>query len=501
MQTSLVATPHDPKPLAHQRQVLCGIAALTAVLLILPLSWMAYVCFALVLLVFLIYVTVSTLEGKVETFLLAWMLISPLGYYYLSFPQDKPLLSLDRGLVVLLGVAMCFASASDTTPMPRALRRVGMVWGVFLLAASLSLLKISDNSGLLSGARVLLDAFMLPALLAWYVIRCFPVRRYLRTTHVLVCLTALYLAPMGLIEFVSGQDILPLPSAGLYFAGSGENVFLRSNGPYSSSNSYSLIGLMMFCLLLFLRRALGPHALPWWQRVLHGLGLISTLIISVLSLHRSIFLTLLLMIFLEIWFTPTVRQRLAYASILLVIGGVFVAGAALVPELFEERVSSGANLYARMAQQRQTFEVFQHNPVMGAGLNNFIKSAPQGTPYTGFYSGVEPLDAPHNNLGAILAETGILGFLPYVIANGMLVAVFWQVRSSGVHDSKMIWKFFLFVFLSYWIPGLDVTSGHYGDLNLWYLLTLAFLYKYNVIEGNEGAREIPYQPVLSESSL
>ena len=136
------------------------------------------------------------------------------------------------------------------------------------------------------------------------------------------------------------------------------------------------------------------------------------------------------------------------------------------------------NLYARLAQQRQTLEVFQRNPLLGAGLNNFISSAPQATPYTGFYSGVEPLDAPHNNLGAILAETGILGFIPYVLANGMLVAVFWQFCSRGLRDSKLVWTFFVYVFLSYWISGLDVTSGHYGDLNLWYLLTLAVLYKY-----------------------
>jgi len=478
LQTSLVATPGGPTPEALQRQLLCGIAALTAALLVLPLSWIAYGSFALALLLLAIYVAASTLEGKAETFLLAWILISPLGYYYLSYPQDKPYLSFDRAVVPLLVVAMCFALPSDTTPIPRVLRRLGLVWAAFLLSAGLSLLKISGSSGLLSGARVWLDAFLLPALLAWYVIRCFPVGRYLRALHALVCLTALYLAPMGVVEFVSGKDILPLPSAGLYFAGSGESLFLRANGPYSSSNSYSLIGLMMFCLLLFLRQALGRDALPWWQRMLHVLGVTSALIVSALSVHRSIFITLLVMFLLQAWFAPSVRQRLAYASILLVIVGVVLAGSALAPELYEERISSGVNLYARLAQQRQTLEVFQRNPLLGAGLNNFISSAPQATPYTGFYSGVEPLDAPHNNLGAILAETGILGFIPYVLANGMLVAVFWQFRSRGLRHSKLVWTFFVYVFLSYWISGLDVTSGHYGDLNLWYLLTLAVLYKY-----------------------
>lgn len=64
MQTSLVATPGGPTPEALQRQLLCGIAALTAALLVLPLSWIAYGSFALALLLLAIYVAASTLEGK-----------------------------------------------------------------------------------------------------------------------------------------------------------------------------------------------------------------------------------------------------------------------------------------------------------------------------------------------------------------------------------------------------------------------------------------------------
>ncbi|MBZ5651447.1 MAG: hypothetical protein LAO18_13290, partial [Acidobacteriia bacterium] len=120
--------------------------------MVLPLSWIAYGSFALALLLLAIYVAASTLEGKAETFLLAWILISPLGYYYLSYPQDKPYLSFDRAVVPLLVVAMCFALPSDTTPIPRVLRRLGLVWAAFLLSAGLSLLKISGSSGLLSGA-------------------------------------------------------------------------------------------------------------------------------------------------------------------------------------------------------------------------------------------------------------------------------------------------------------------------------------------------------------
>jgi hypothetical protein len=470
--------------------VLWGIGALTAALLSLPISWFAYGGLALAILFLLIYVVASTLAGKAASFLLAWLVISPLGYYYLSYPREKPLFTFDRAVIPLLAVAACCALSSENRlAIPGPLRRAGVAWGTFLLAATLSLVKISGGPGLFSGLRVLLDAFLLPAVLGWYVISVFPVRRHLKMIHLLVCLTTFYLAPMGVIEFFSGKDLLPLPSAGLYFAGSGESMFLRANGPFASSNSYSLIGLMMLCLLLFLRHALPGDAMPWWQRALHWIGLVCALVVSLLSLHRSIMITLVLILFLQIWFAQSATRRVVLVAALLALAGMFAAGSFLLPALYEERVWNDSNVSARMAQQRQTLGMFSSNPVLGVGLNNFISAAPQATPYTGRYSGVDPLDAPHSNLGAILAETGVVGFVPYLAANGLLVAAFWKLRVDGMRRPAWIWKIFVYVFLSYWVTGLSVTSGHYGDLNLWYLFVVACLYKYGMTETVDVPRD------------
>jgi len=480
---SQTAIPQSPIADPGQHRVLWTIAALTAAILIVPASWLAYGVFAVAAMLLVLYGSTCVLQGKVGTLLLFWVLISPLGYYFLSFPRERPFWTFDRGFILLLGVAACFAPGDTSLRMPDLLRRAGMVWSLFLFASGLSLMKISAGLPLLSGVRVWLDGFLLPALLAWSIISCVRVREQLRALHLLICLVVIGLAAIGLAEAITGQDILAIPGSGLYFAGLGETQLLRVNGPYSSNNSFGLIGLVLFCFLLFLRRT--EMALPPWQRVLHWVGVGSALLVSLMPLFRSIFLTLLLIALLDIWFTRNLRKRIFRVVTLMLLVVIFLMGNAVLPDLYQERVSSGENVYARMAQQRQTLHLFFKDPLLGVGLNNFIAAVPRDTPYTGPYSGVDPLDAPHSNLGAILAETGILGFIPYVLANGLLVAAFWTARRQGSPSFVLAWKYFLYIFLSYWISGLSLTSGHYGDLNLWYLLTIAVLYKFGATDVSD----------------
>lgn len=472
---------------------LVAIAFSTTVVLVVPNYLLAYFGVALLGLLLAILIPLWVLEGKMEIFLFVWVLISPLGYYFLSYPREKPYVTFDRFVILLLVAATCFAVNRNATMIPQPLLRAAVAWLVFLCVAALSLLKISGAQDLLSGIRVLLDAFLLPALLAWCVIHNFPVRRHLARIHFLLCLVALFLAALGMAEIVTGTDFLPILDASGYYAGSGEHLLLRVNGPFSTNNSFGLIGLVIFCFLLFLGNVLPAPQFSGWRQALHWAGVTAALMAALLPLFRSIVITLLVMLILDIWFVRGIRPRIFRAAVVLLVAGAFLVGNDVVPDLYQERVSSSANVYARMAEQRQTLGLFMRNPLLGVGLNNFISSAPHVTPYTGLYAGVDPLDAPHSNLGAVLAETGILGFVPYVLANLLLVGAFWKLYLREPVRSRVVWKYFLYLFLSYWISGLSLTSGHFGDLNLWYLLALATLYKYGLTEA-AVANALPEAP-------
>ena len=49
-----------------------------------------------------LYFVAATLNGRVDPTILFWVLIFPLGYYFLSFPRERSIITLDRVLPVVL---------------------------------------------------------------------------------------------------------------------------------------------------------------------------------------------------------------------------------------------------------------------------------------------------------------------------------------------------------------------------------------------------------------
>src|ERR1700751_239929 len=79
--------------------VCCGVAcALAVVKPLLGLSIIVGVVGSCVVL----YLFAATLSGKVEPAILTWVLIFPLGHYFLSFPVEKSIITLDRILPIVL---------------------------------------------------------------------------------------------------------------------------------------------------------------------------------------------------------------------------------------------------------------------------------------------------------------------------------------------------------------------------------------------------------------
>ena len=465
-----------------KRYGLIAIAGLCAVCLLLPPDWFLYVGGGVAGVALLCYLLHALLEGRVDRLILAWVLLFPLGSYFLSFPRSKPLITLDRAIVGISLAAMLFARRDSWTPLGRALRRGAWMWALFLTAACLSLLKTGLRPDSL---RMCSDAFILPALFAWCVIAQFPVRRHLRTLHVLTCILAIYLAVLGVVGLSRGEDLVALPGAGTYRAGVGLEKIVRVNGPFQTNHSFGLVGLIALFFLLFLRKAI--QTMPGWQRSLHWLGAPAALTVALLPMFRSIALTLLLALFINSW---SGGKRTAKIWALALAVSAFTILNATLPDIYQERVSSTENVNARFAQMLQNADLFLQNPVLGVGIGNFGNAVPNVTRYSSLNpSGIDPLNAPHSNWMAILTETGLVGLVSYVAAQIMLVAAFWKMHSGSA--GKLVWKYSLFVFLAYGVSGMTLTSGHYGDLNIWFMFTVAALYKYRL----ERQPVLPAEPI------
>lgn len=419
------------------------------------------------------------LRGKTDAVVLWWVALFPLGYYFLSFPRERPLVSFDRVVVLLLCVAACFAPPPAIKPVPRPMRRVAWAWALFVFAVLLSFVHLKS---LLSPSRVLVDAYVLPALLGWCVIRCFPVRKHLRALHVLLCVMAAYLAAIGVTEMVLGEDLLPLPGAGAYFAGLGGSLLFRPNGPFLASHSLGLIGLFCFCFLAFLRRA-AQAEFPWWQKWLHWGGVSAAAIVTFLPLLRSIMLTFVLLVILDAFFERRAGRFALVAGLSALLGGLLFAAWLLLPGVFMERFLNPANLFGRIAQQQQTLQVFEQNPITGVGFTNYTAGVQRLRSTEAPFQDVEAVNSPHNSLGAVLSETGLAGFTTLALSQVLFLWTFWRVRRRKTPRALLIWPLFLYVFLSYWLNGLSISTIYSSDLNFFYVFVTAALYKYAISEN------------------
>jgi O-antigen ligase len=444
------------------------------VLLLTPVKVTALVLLALASAFFAFYLLLCALQNNFSPFLLSWIAVFPLGYYFLSFPRDKPLFTFDRATVGLLLLGFFAAPSAKLARFSPAIRATAIAWACFLLAAAVSIVGRPDTLG---SIHTIVDAFLLPALLGLYVLCIFPVRQHLKQLHFLVALMSIYLAAIGAAEMYSGVDLLPLPGAGTYFAGAPGAQLLRVNGPFLSNNSYGLIGLITLILLLFLKRVAG-YALPPWFRCLHAAGVASAFAVALMPLFRSIALTLLLIFLMETLQVRGRALRLAFfaGAASLLVGFFWLSGQ--LPDFYQERISGMDNIYARVAQEQQSFRLFASNPLTGVGLTNFHDATEKNSKYATEFNGIDALDYPHSNLSAVLAETGLLGFVPYFLSQVFLVSAFIHIRRRGTPAAKLVWNYFLWVFLAYWISGLSLTSGYYSDLNLWFVFAIALLYKY-----------------------
>jgi O-antigen ligase len=419
----------------------------------------------------------DALSGRCEGIILLWMAIFPLGYYFLSFPREASVFTLDR-MAVLIAFTGLFLKFRTLFTIPRALCWVGGAWLTFAAIAAITLGK---SANAVYAARYLIDAFLLPLILAFCVVAGFEVRHRLSAIHTAFCVSSTICAAVGGAEIFTGQDLLPVQNSAMFYAGG----IPRPNGPFAAMDQFALVGALSFFFLLFLRAALGAE-LTTGRRILHMIGRTAALGTALMPMFRSVAITLLLTLVIDTFWEQKIKGR-AWRIMLIASSVVLILIAPLfLPNMLIEDRGASDNFYGRVAQLKQSFRVFTDHPALGVGFLNFQNSVEGEPSYVESYEGVSSLDSPHNNLTQVLAETGLLGFIAYVLSQVFIFRAMWQLRRfSG--SGRLASKFFLYLFLSYWITGLTESSG-YSPLNLVYLFMIAVLYKYAMTSPRPAER-------------
>ncbi len=426
-----------------------------------------------------VYLMRSVIQGNGDGILGAWVLLFPLGYYFLSYPRDRSAISFDRLMVLILMVCAFVARRERRWDIPREMRLAGITWGIFLAVGAISFAR----GDLLPIGRVLIDIYLLPALLGWYVIRQFRVQQHARWVHFAICIVSLYSCTIGVAELLLQRDLLPFALSVDYLAGSpdpfSEFVYLRANGPFRTNDSFALIGIISFFLLMFLWQLAGKSR-NIVARLLHHAGCAAALLQALLPLFRSVYVTLLLFLVIDVFWTKGWRR---VARVLAVVGipAVIAVLISLAPGVASDRLDP-ANAYGRIAQNEQNLAMFLDHPIFGIGVSNFVRVATQAEYQAHTYMGTEPVNSPHSNLAWVGVENGILGLAPYLVSQVVLVWAFWRLRRRG-ESGAQAWRYFQYIFLAYWVTGLTETTGAEADVNIWFVFAASLLYRYGWAES------------------
>jgi O-antigen ligase len=440
-------------------------------------GWLIPAALAAFALTIILIATISfaMIKGATDKILIGWVFLYPLGYYYLSYPRDRPVIQFDRILTLVLLACILATPRARTWSIPVDMKRVGWAWAIFLGATSLSFLTASN---VLTVGRQIVDALLLPAILGWYVLRQFQLSRHAKVLHLAVCVISLYCAGIAIAEVVLHRDLLAFQSNENYLLYDPTDptgfVFLRPNGPFWSGSSLWIVGLISFFLMAFLWRLIHEYV-GWRWRALHITASAAALLQALIGMGRGIFITLLIATVIGAFWSKGRGRVLRLAGIgLLVV--LAVAMAVFLPAVFQDR-SDPTNLNARVAQNRQNWRIFIDHPVFGVGLTNLTPTATANPRYQTIVAGEPPINYPHNNFAWLAAETGLAGLVPFSVSQILLFVAFRHLSKRG-ERGRTAWRYFLFIFLSFWFSGMEATTAMYGELNMWFVFAVALLYRY-----------------------
>jgi O-antigen ligase len=414
--------------------------------------------------VVLIWVGISFIYGQFHYVVLMWVAVYPYCYYFLSYPKEQSIFTVDRALGGLLLIGMFLVSRKPSAPpLSRDVHLSAYFWSLYLVACALSLVGHPPSEALMS-YRLLVDGMVMPMLFGLYAMRYFPLLANVSKAHTCVCILAMGLCITGVFELTTGIDLFPWAGANPQFT---DTRVRRADGPFEQPGILSLVAILAFFLMTYLRRLM-PVRVSSWRALLHKTGFFCSFIAALAPLNRGLVVVLVPVAVID-WFSPhRMISRKTWAAI---FGSIVLVGAVaslLYPALYEDRTTKPDNLYQRFAQDRETIQVVREHPIFGVGFNLYYAAASQDPRYLAKWKGIISMNLPHNVIMTVLSEEGVIGLFFWVGAQVFLVRAMWKMRRAF----PVGWLAFLYCFLVYSLIGLDDAIVYFADVNLIYMFAL-----------------------------
>jgi hypothetical protein len=344
--------------------------------------------------------------------LLAWAPLSAALYPFLRV-GDPATITFDRVWIAAIGVWTLFNLGTGAWRSRAANVVVGMA-AVFVVSFGVrAALTPGDTSTVM---KVWVDAIVLPAILLVAARRLITGIREWRLLMAALALTGLILALIGIAEYVFDFELATRSGGTPFFDDAIDRV--RVSGPYPLTEIYALSLLACLAATLCWMRLRGKGLLSWPTALV-----LIELAAIVITYFRAAWIAAVIIIVCAVAYR--FRTGLRPAAVVAIVAGLAVIGFGLSRiEPVTTRLENSDNVTGRIATWGQDLNVFATAPVFGVGVEDFTASTSESTDVV--VSGVRALDQPHSSYLGLLAEQGVVGFLPLLL---LTVAVAWMIRA------------------------------------------------------------------------
>jgi len=105
-------------------------------------------------------------------------------------------------------------------------------------------------------------------------------------------------------------------------------------------------------------------------------------------------------------------------------------------QTYTGRLKERNNIYGRLATYEQGLEIFRASPLFGVGVDNYSVASQERAPV--FVHNIQSIDFPHNSYVAVLAEQGLVGFVPLLLLTFAVWRLIRALRRKALSDDLRV---------------------------------------------------------------
>jgi O-antigen ligase len=330
--------------------------------------------------------------------------VAATGGYLLGIPRDHPVITFDR---VWIGGMLAYIALNPRRTGRSAFTRplvVGLLW----LVVGYGLRAFATSANLGGPGETWLDAIVLPAIL-FFACERFCLAGIDRTRRLAGALMVAggVLAAIGIAERIWGFQLATVRGGNVRFDVAID--LTRISGPYQAPEPYALSLIICFAATLYWIQSRRRGDSFRWALVFAGLQVTAIALVY----FRAAWIAAVVVLIAAFGIRPGRFGRLF--AVTGIVAALALAATSQLQESksFSTRANDTTNVYGRLAAYKQSFELFRSAPVFGVGVNRYHDVAFTQPPET--VSNIKAPPDPHNSYTQLLAEQGIVGFLPFLL--------------------------------------------------------------------------------------